>query len=96
MYISTDRAIDVVLAGCALHNFMRTRLPVYTNHLLDKEVDETHEVIPGQWRQQGTTEKVPNLRGNTSLACAKHQRDVLCDFVNGPGAVPWQDRMIAE
>jgi hypothetical protein len=93
MMISPERAEHVVLAACALHNFLRTRLPSYTNSLLDKEDDLSHEVTPGDWRKDGGMASVGPLRGNTALAVAKHQRDHLCHYVNGIGAVPWQDRL---
>jgi hypothetical protein len=66
------------------------KLPSYTNSLLDQEHDETHEVIPGEWQRDGILQSVGPLRGNTSLVAAKRQRDHLCDYVNGTGAVPWQ------
>ena len=95
MAISTDRAESVVLAGCVLHNFLRTRLSSYTDHLLDKEDEANHTLIPGAWRQEvGALQDVGPLHGNTALGIAKIQRETLCAFVNGPGAVTWQDKMI--
>ena len=96
MCITPERAIDVVMAACALHNFLRTRLPVFTNNLLDREEPGTHSIIPGQWRQDAEMEDVAALRGNTATFLAKRQREKICEFVNGTGAVPWQDRMIGD
>ena len=96
MCISRERAIVVVLAACAMHNFLRTRLPTFTNSLLDKEDPETHQVTPGQWRQETGMKKVQPLRGNTALAFAKKQRESLCSFVNGAGSVSWQDNILQE
>lgn len=92
--IDHEKVPDVVLAACALHNFLRTKLPTYTNNLLDQEDPETHVVVPGAWRADSNLEDLDNLRGNTSTAEAKRQREILRDYVNGPGAVSWQDRMI--
>ena len=96
MAISPERAETVILADCALHNFLRNRLPSYTDNLLDKEDEITHKVTPGVWREQvAALQDVGPLHGNTSLGQAKKQREALCLFVNGPGAVPWQDAMVS-
>ena len=94
MLISPERAVKVVFAACALHNMLHYKFPSYTNNLLDREDEVTHNLIPGAWRSDGTLRDVGPLHGNTSLAAAKRQRDELCSFVNGPGAVSWQGRMI--
>lgn len=94
--ISPDKAQDVVLAACALHNYLRTKLPSYTNSLLDHEDEHTHVVVPGEWRKDAAMNNIPPLRGNTSLATAKRQRDRLCAYVNGVGAVEWQDRIVGQ
>ena len=96
MYITPERAIDVVMAACALHNYLRTMLPRFTNNLLDYEDRNTHTIIPGAWRNEAQLEDVQPLRGNTSTACAKRQRELLCEYVNGQGKVPWQDEIFLE
>ena len=82
-----------MLAACSLHNYLRSKLPSYTNSLLDKETDD-HRVIPGAWRSDRSLENVEPLHGNNATMSAKRQREELCEFVNDIGAVPWQDRMI--
>ena len=82
------------MSACALHNYLHTKCPSLTNHLLDKEDSVTHEFTPGEWRSQGTLESVKRLSGNTSILIAKRQRDLICDYVNGPGAVPWQNKVL--
>ena len=94
--ITPERAELVVLAACALHNLLRTKMPSYTNSLLDTESEETHEVTPGVWRNDGEMQGLDPLAGNTSLFCAKRQREELCDYFNGIGAVEWQDRMVED
>jgi hypothetical protein len=74
---------------------LRTRFPAFTQHLLDKENDETHELIPGLWRSQETMRSVDAMRGNNSTKAAKAQRDYVRDYMNSnAGAVEWQDSMI--
>ena len=84
-----------MLAACSLHNYLRTKYPSFTNNLLDQEDEETHDVIPGAWRADANLLSLPHLRGNTAYAAAKRQRETLCQYVNGPGSVSWQDRMIS-
>ena len=94
--ITPERAELVVLAACSLHNFLRMKLPTYTNSLLDREDEQTPQGTPGAWRRDLTMEGLKKLPGNTSMLLAKRQRETLCDFVNGVGAVPWQDRMVSD
>ena len=96
MAITPERAKIVVLAACALHNFLRNKLPRYTNVLLDREDENTHQVTPGSWRRDRTMEGLQKLPGNTSMMLAKRQRDTLLEFVNGIGAVSWQDAILAD
>ena len=63
-------------------------------NLMDTEDPETHEVIPGAWRQQETFTALEGLHGNQLTAQAKGQRDYLRDYYNSPvGRVAWQDQM---
>lgn len=94
MLITPERAEKVVLASCALHNFMRNQMPAFTNHLLDAEDPTTHEVTPGAWRTDKVMTALAALKGNNASKAAKLQREYICDYINGVGAVPWQDRMI--
>jgi hypothetical protein len=94
MLITPERAELVVLSGCVLHNFLRIRFPAYTNHLLDREDAETHEIIPGAWRDDEAMQSIEAMHGNNNLRAAKAQREYLSSYVNSIGAVSWQDRMI--
>lgn len=85
------------MAACCLHNLLRTRKPGLSNHLVDREDPETHEVTPGAWRQEEQLMGLDNMRrGNNSTQAAKQQREALKEyFVSEAGSVPWQDRMVA-
>ena len=96
MSITPERAETVVLAACSLHNYLRAKLPAYTNALLDREDDQTHQITPGAWRRDKTMDGLKKLPGNTAMLLAKRQRETICEFVNGVGAVPWQDRMVSD
>ena len=94
MLIGPDRAELVVLATCSLHNWLRTRLPTYTNHLLDQEDEETHELVPGEWRQDEQMDSLAVMKGRNASEAAKAQYDYICDWVNSVGAVSWQEKMV--
>lgn len=91
----TKNVESIVLAACVLHNLMRMRYPRLTNQLVDREDQDSHEVIPGAWREIEDLTVLQLLRGNNTTKAAKAQRDYLCSFYNSPaGRVPWQDKMI--
>lgn len=89
-----DRVESIVLACCLLHNLLRTRNPTAQNEMMDTEDPITHDIEQGSWRQCGSLMDVdaPNL-GNFSRE-AREVRDYLVTWVNGAGAVPWQDDKI--
>ena len=93
MYITPDRAADVTLAACALHNYLRKQLPAMTNYLVETEDPNTHEFQEASWRAN-MMQGLQHMRGNTGVQQVKKQRDELCEYVNGTGKVTWQRRII--
>ena len=86
---------------CSLHNFFCshcTPSAIYTPQgSVDTESIETHEVIPGDWRQGQQHELQPlQYQGsNRHSDSAKATRDYLRDYFNSEmGAVSWQNTMI--
>ena len=88
-----DTAELIVQACVCLHNLMRTEYPTLQERNMDVE-DDHHNIRQGVWRRGAQmVDGEPARHGFEGLA-AKRQRDRLRDFVNGPGAVAWQDRMV--
>ncbi|KAG8239714.1 hypothetical protein J437_LFUL019072, partial [Ladona fulva] len=101
--LSADITANIVLAVCALHNFLLSTRDSRENYLTpgvaDSEHPETHEIIPGNWREDSTS-------GNSffSLERGKRdnyttsQRDVREEFkeyfMTPSGEVAWQYRHI--
>ena len=79
-----------------MHNFLIKKCPtVYTpTGALDYE-NENGEVIAGEWRQTGDN-KFENLAlpGMNHTRSASQMRDYLSEYVNGPGQVPWQWKVL--
>lgn len=84
----------VVLACCAIHNWLKKTNPRYVmGDLIDHE-DEDHRVFPGSWR--------PNNNGLQNLPATNHRhsnmeaqqiRNKYRDYFNNEGAVPWQNQI---
>lgn len=85
--LQPEKVEKIVLATCALHNFLRVNRP------LGFTVDTDFEL--GNWRNYAS-HGMANLEGVPRRAPtdAKEVRELYCDYVNNEGAVPWQESMI--
>ena len=83
------------MACCILHNYLREKYPQATIQAADHEDPDTHDIVPGAWRQNQGLENLQNLAGNTSSKAGKAQREYLRVYCNSDvGRVDWQDDMI--
>lgn len=92
-----ETVTNIVLAACTLHNLLADKNLVRMHQAADREDPATHEVQPGEWRQQGQENLlhgIPRQPGNTGTAVGKRVREYLTEYYNGVGAVPWQNRMV--
>jgi len=95
-----EKAEKVVLACCALHNYLRSRSAsqYLSAELVDRENNEDHEMVSGSWRQERhtTSSWLPIVaQGNRGHSVeAKEVRDSFGAYFCGAGQVPWQLRMI--
>ncbi|XP_033980511.1 protein ALP1-like [Trematomus bernacchii] len=86
----TAKVEAIVLAGCALHNFLRTEsCSAYMAGVVDQEGPD-HETVPGSWRQDPDLRQATLPPTTNNSARAKQHRDELCQYFNGIGAVPFQ------
>lgn len=95
--LSPEKVEVLVLAACALHNYLLTKSD--TNYLspalLDHEDMTTHQIIHGQWRQQQQLQSVGLPHNKNPKVAAKHKRDILTQyFSSAEGSVEWQWSMI--
>lgn len=90
--VNPENVISIVHACLVLHNFLIKKCPtIYTPPgSLDSENDNG-EVIAGEWRQNGSSNfqdlVVPGMNHTRN---ASEVRDLLLEYVNGPGQVSWQ------
>lgn len=99
MQLSVDNTEKVVLASCALHNFLRENSPSkYTPPgSFDYEDLETGLTQDGSWRSETQT-LLPQIRlggVNTYTFDAKEVREEFCSYFNSvEGSVPWQNKFV--
>ncbi|KAM4016591.1 uncharacterized protein ACNLHF_002859 isoform 1-T3 [Anomaloglossus baeobatrachus] len=82
----------VVLACCALHNFLRRRdaITYCPTGFVDSD-DLNGEVVLGEWHSEdpaiaGLQPLAPGRNTDDAKAC----REKYCQYFNGPGAITWQ------
>lgn len=86
----------VVLACCAIHNWLKKTNPRYvTGDIIDYE-DEDHRVFPGSWRQNNNSglQNLPETNHRHPNMEAQQIRNKYRDYFNNEGAVPWQNQII--
>lgn len=93
----TPAKIDkVVLASCALHNFLRRESNSYIIATsVDNEDTETGETLYGEWRKDSQIiHGLKNTNSKNSSNDAKQCRNNYMNYFNTIGIVPWQDKMV--
>jgi hypothetical protein len=89
-------ATSVVHATLVLHNFLVTKCPTtyIPTGTLDFQTGDG-DVVEGSWRQEapGNVENI-TIPGCNHPRSATEMRDCLSQYVNGPGQVPWQWKVL--
>ena len=90
-------AVSIVHATLALHNYLLCKCPnVYTPLGSFDGQNGEGDIVDGDWRK--TTEQCIfqniTIHGSNYPRNAAAVRDSLCEYVNGPGQVPWQWKVL--
>ena len=89
----------IVLACCALHNFLRVKAgTTYVNPVADHEDPETHEVIPGAWRNDphiSSSYSSNRSQSHTQSQSTTRLRVCLCQLGSWSCALAIEQRMNA-
>ena len=96
--LESEKVESIVLAACALHNFLRSKASASEIYMatgsVDKEDEVTHAVREGDWRNDPTPNQnfvdLAGEGGNRNAADSRSVRDELCDYFITDGQVPWQ------
>ena len=94
--LKPESVIKVILACCSLHNFLMKKSANAYAPPGSVDTDVNGEVQQGSWRNENIASKLQSLP-KTKQRCPKNaeeMRDLLCNYVNGPGAIPWQWRVL--
>jgi hypothetical protein len=103
--LAPKKVEKIVLASCALHNFLRVRATSHPNgsslfdDLLDREDEATGTVVPGVWREitgNGCWQSISHEGAKKSATYATEVREEFCSYFNNEGSVPWQATMLRE
>lgn len=91
--INVNNVQKIVMASCALHNFLRKKSrPYMTRNCVDFEDVEQHTFRPGDWRQNDISIGLRSEREHTEVG--RQVRQIYTDHFNGDGRVDFQERMI--
>lgn len=86
---------SVVLACCALHNFLRKKTSNYMPIASVDHENDNHRVIPGEWRQEQIHQLDGLLnRGRNFDERAKVVRKMFTEYYNSEGQVAFQNQFI--
>lgn len=94
IYLSVDIVQIIILACCALHNYLCRENGAYLHGTIDIENVENRTISPGEWRNNNAQLRdleIINVRPNRN---AIHIRDEFKRYFNTVGAVEWQEQMI--
>lgn len=93
--LKPENVTSVILACCSLLNYLIQNSPSYA--LQDSmDVEVSGDLLHGSWRNEVGSSKLETLP-KCKQRCPKNEedmRDIICDFVNGPGAISWQWKVL--
>ena len=86
---------EVVLAAVALHNYLRCKGPnAYMPPVAIDREDQSHEVLPGQWRTEDPLDDLVAVPGQNYSSYIKRMRERLAVWcLSKNGEVAWQYRL---
>ena len=95
--VKPDSAVDIVMAALALHNYLRSNVPGRYTSSGTIDTEDDNGMVEGTWRNeinQNPFPLLPNFKKGKQTQRAEGVRDQLRRYVNGPGQVPWQWKVL--
>lgn len=95
--VDVNKIDTVVLACCALDNFLRkmSKKNYVTESYVDHEDTHGGTVVPSIWRQIGELQNIEQYRSSNSSISAKPVRNLFKKYYNSDGSIQFQERMIS-
>lgn len=99
--LEPSKVVSIVVAVCALHNFLMRSSSSYCNsNVVDKENPVTHAFEPGFWRNESDNIQLEPLQSPPTPRfpnqTATNNRENYLSFFNNKGKLSWQHEMIAK
>ena len=96
LQFSPDNAEKILLACCALHNFLRDKTPDCPHPgNADIQNREEGKINQGIWRSEhGELPSVSISGSNNYTKSINEIREEFCNYFNTIGATPWQEKFI--
>ncbi len=91
--LSPGKVTDVIFAACCLHNLMVEKNKANYTSVADTE-NTDHTLVGGAWRSEQVLNSIQPTTLRNAPRDAKSQRELLKNFFNNHGSVPWQNNMV--
>lgn len=93
---SVETVDDIVLACCALHNFLRkvSKRSYITESCMDFEDTTKGVIVPGEWRQTTNLLNLEKTASKNSCKVAKNVRNSYKNYFNTIGKTTFQELFI--
>lgn len=93
--VSIDNVDPIVLACCALHNFLRKKSPGYISEgIVDNEDIDNLTFRQGDWRQNGNLASLEETSLRQRNEEGNNVRNAFTNYFNSDGTVSFQEEML--
>lgn len=95
--VSAEHAVDIILACCILHNYLRSAsCENYCPPGYGDSVDSSGGIVDGIWRAQdnGLLTDIEATTARNPTTAATNVRDSFIRYLNNEGALEWQARHV--
>lgn len=94
--LKPESVTSVILACCSLHNYLMAKSSTSYVPVGSMDAEVNGEILNGSWRNDVGSSKLQSLP-KSKQRCprnAEEMRDIICEYVNGPGAISWQWKVL--
>ena len=93
--INLDNVDHVILACCALHNYLSTVNPMYQlTDATEHQQDTTNSTAPGEWSLNSELVPLCHSTNKKRYEDGINVREKFTQFFNNEGSIPFQENML--